>query len=90
MWRSSCIVSVPVRSVQGIGQGYVLSGHIDYTWNIWLFSKVHQGALVLVHEELWWQPCPSKCNDHEHQQALSGLYLHSGCVCMCVCSVYVM
>ena len=35
---------------------YVLSGHIDKKWNIWLFSKVHQGALVLVHEELWWQP----------------------------------
>ena len=44
-----------------------------------------QGALVLVHEELWWQPRPSTCNDHEYQPALSGLYLHSVCVCVCVC-----
>ena len=48
------------------------------------YLAFQQGALVLVHEELWWQPCPSTCNDHEHQQALSGLYLHSGWVCMCV------
>ena len=36
---------------------------------------------------LYWcmRNCPSTCNDHEHQQALSGLYLHSGWVCMCVC-----
>ena len=53
------------------------------------YLAIQQGALVLVHEELWWQPCPSTCNDHEHQQALSDLYLHSGCVCMCVCDVNV-
>ena len=51
------------------------------------YLAIQQGALVLVHEELWW---PSTCNDREHQQALSGLYLHSGCVCIVCMSVYVM
>eukprot|EP00731_Ephydatia_muelleri_P035532 Em0133g2a len=36
MWRSSCVISVPVRSVQGIGRG-----------SLNFLIRVHQGALVL-------------------------------------------
>ena len=62
-----------------------ISGHINFKWNIRLFSTKHQGALVLVHEELWWQSWLSACNDYEHQQAPSGVCLHSVCVSMCMC-----
>ena len=45
------VLGVVGRGSLNILQGYVLSGNICYQWNISLFNKKHQIALVLVQEE---------------------------------------
>ena len=49
-------------------------------FTISLFSKKHQSALVLVHEELWWQLCAMIMNISKHFQVCVA-HVH---VCMCV------